>query len=113
MTISIDLAGCYFEHKDFFDAMAKAMQKDGHRVGVITGERENKRAVLEKQMGFTADFLHLWGEYETIVNGNAWKVQKMATEGVALHFDDDATELKRYTTLWVVKVMNSGQKKKF
>lgn len=113
MTISIDISGCYNEHKEFFDAMAISMQKQGHRVGIITGEREEKRAHLMSQLGFTPDFMHLWGPYETIINGYKWKVNLMHQEGVSLHFDDDATEMKKYTNLWVVKTMNSGQVKKF
>lgn len=120
MTISFDLYGCYFEHKEFFDVMAKALQATGHRVGVITGEREvdanthrKNRPHLLSQMGFTPDFMHLWGEFETITNGNVWKVKMMVQEGVAMHFDDDAAEMKKYTDLWIVKVMNSAQKGKF
>jgi hypothetical protein len=113
MTISIDIGGCYTEHKEYFDAMAISMQKAGHRIGIITGEREADRAKLMGMLGFTPDFMHLWGEFETIINGNNWKVSRLLKEGVALHFDDDATEMKKYTDLWIVKVMNSGQIAKF
>lgn len=113
MKVSIDLGGCYFEHKEYFDAMARAMQKDGHKVGIITGEREQNRNKIMSQLGFVPDFLHLWGEFETIVSGARWKVERMLSEGVALHYDDDATEMKKYTDLWVVKVMCAGQEEKF
>ena len=113
MTISIDIGGCYNEHKEYFDVMAIAMQAQGHRVGIITGEREQRRAEILANLGFKPDFMHLWGEFETIINGNNWKVARLLQEGVAVHYDDDATEMKRYTDLWIIKVMNSGDKNKF
>mgnify|MGYP000964135028 CR=1 FL=1 len=112
MIVSIDYDGCYTEHKDFFDAMAISMQKQGHQVGVITGEREHERGRLMRALGFTPDFLDLWGEFETIANGAQWKVARLYDRGVGLHFDDDARELKRYTDLWIVKVMNGKSQSK-
>lgn len=120
MTISFDLVGCYFEHKEFFDILANALQHAGHRVGIITGEREKdpytgedyKEKILP-QLGFKPDFFHVWGAIETIVNGNSWKAHKMHQEGVAVHFDDDAKEIKRYTDLWVIKTMTNADPKKF
>lgn len=123
MTISFDYQGCYLEHKEFFDAMAIAMQGAGHRVGIIAGIREkeydyqnilrdNKKEMLAA-LGFEPDFVHVWGENETIANGNLWKVSKINTEGVLVHFDDDGTELKRYTDRWILKTMNSGEQGKF
>lgn len=120
MTISLDIGGCYTEHKEFFDALALAMQAQGHRVGIITGEREkdpytkaDNREKIKQQLGFVPDFMHLWGEYETITNGALWKAERMHQEGVGLHFDDDAREIKRYTDLWVVKTLNPGEMEKF
>ena len=113
MNISIDYIGCYTEHKEFFDAFAAAMQKDGHRVGIITGERESKRGEYERNLGFKPDFMHLWANEEFIVNGSQWKVDKMNAEQVQLHFDDDATHMKLWTNLWVVKTLNPADPKKF
>lgn len=120
MTISIDLIGTYYEHKEFFDEMAHAMQKAGHRVGIITGEREkdpytgmDNRERFLRELGFKPDFFYLWGPNETIANGDLWKAQRMELEGVALHFDDDATGMKKYSDLWIVKTMNSAQRNKF
>lgn len=120
MNISIDYAGCYTEHKIFFDEFAKAMQKAGHRVGIITGERERDpfsgadlKEQMKKQLGFTPDFMHLWGAVETIANNNLWKCQKMDYEDVLVHFDDDAAEMKKYTGRWILKSLNSSQIKKF
>jgi len=120
MNISIDWNGCYPEHKEYFDAMALAMQKAGHRVGIITGEREkdpynktDKTKEILGYLGFKPDFLVLWGEYETIANGNMWKAQKLIDNQIAMHFDDDATEMKKYTDIWIVKVLNRAEKGKF
>jgi len=120
MNFSFDLYGTYFEYKEFFDVFAIAMQKMGNRVGIITGEREKdaftgedfKQKILP-QLGFVPDFFHVWGAVETIVNGNSWKAQKMFEEKIAVHFDDDAKEIKRYTDLWVMKTLNPSQKEKF
>jgi len=120
MTISFDLYGTYFEYKEFFDVMAFELQKAGHKVGIITGEREmdpytgeNFKEKILPQLGFKPDFFHVWGAVETIVNGYAWKAKKMVDEKVAMHFDDDATEIKRYTDLWVMKAFDPAQPNKF
>lgn len=113
MNISIDWGGCYLEHREFFDAMANAMQKDGHRVGILSGDRESKKNQIVGSLGFTPDFMILWGEFEYIVGGAQWKAQKMIDNHIGMHFDDDATEIKRWTPLWVMKTMNTGEQKKF
>lgn len=112
--------GCYTEHKEFFDEMAKAMQAQGHEVGIISGDREkdpytkkDKKQEITDSLGFKPDFIILWGEYESIGNGSMWKANKLIENEIGMHFDDDATELKKYTDLWIVKVLNSGQKGKF
>ena len=113
ITISLDFHGCYLEHKEFFDEMAKSMQDKDHRIGIITGERESKREFIARHTGFMHDFVHLWGEYETISNGNLWKCQQMDKEDVLVHFDDDAKEMKKYTDRWIIKVMCGGVPQKF
>jgi hypothetical protein len=113
MTVSFDYDGCYKEHKSFFDDMANAMQKAGHRVGMVTGEREAKREFLMGQLGFKPDFMRLWGDFETISSGAQWKIERLAEEEVNVHFDDDATELKRYTAGWIIKTMHSAAPNKF
>ena len=113
MKISIDWVGAYLEYKPFFDAMAVAMKKEGHQIGIITGERENRRQEIANSLGFEPDFIYLWGEFESIANGNLWKCSKLDQEDVYVHFDDDATELKKYTGRWVLKSLNSGESKKF
>ena len=122
MNISIDYDGCYTEHKDYFDLMAKAMQATGNKVGIITGVREvdningrvvNRKSEILQNLGFTPDFIHMWGETETIGNSNLWKALRMDMEEVVVHYDDDATEIKRYTDRWIIKVMNSADQDKF
>ena len=119
MNISIDYE-IYHEHKIFFDEMAISMQKTGNRVGIVAGLREkdpfngeDKRVEIDKNLGFKADFVHLWGENEAIASGNLWIAQKLDQEDIYMHFDDDATEIKRYTQRWIVKVMNSAAQAKF
>lgn len=123
ITVSLEFDGCYTEHKLFFDAMAKGLQAQGHRIGIITGRRikeydytnkltENDK-VIKEFLGFEPDFMYLWGENETIGNGALWRCQKMDQENVLIHFSPDGTDLKKYTDRWVVKTMDSGQQKKF
>lgn len=119
MTISFDFDS-YLQHKVYFDEMAMGMKNRGHRVGIITGVREKDpftnedlKAKLITQLGFNADFIRMWGQNESIANGNAWKVARMVDEDVLVHYDDDATEIKKYTDRWIIKVMLNGQEKKF
>ena len=123
MNISLEFDGCYTEHKIFFDEMAKTMQKAGNKVGIITGRRvkeydytnnfvDNDK-VIREYLGFKPDFMHLWGENETIANGALWICRKLDQEDVLMHFSPNGTELKRYTGRWIVKTMDSGQQKKF
>lgn len=116
----MDWIGAYLEHKPFFDEMAKAMQKAGHRVGIITGEREfdpyngaDKKPQILQSLGFVPDFLKLWGQNETIGNGGLWKAQKMDEEDVYVHFDDDAKDIKYFTSRWVMKTMYNADQSKF
>lgn len=120
MKISIDWVGSYLEHKIFFDELARAMQAAGHKVGIVTGEREidpftgaDKRKQILESLNFTPDFMYLWGANESIANGNLWKCQKLDQEDILIHFDDDAAEMKRYTGRWIIKTLNSSEIKKF
>lgn len=113
MKISFDWIGTYLEHKDYFDAMATALQLQGHEVGIITGERENRRVEISNSLGFVPNFIKLWGENETIANGNLWKSITLKEMEINVHYDDDATELKKYTDGWIIKTLNSNERKKF
>lgn len=113
MKISIDFEGTYNRYKEFFDAMANAMQKEGHKVGIIAGMRESRKDFILGQLGFKPDFIYLWGEFETIVNADGWKADKMKEEGVAVHFDVDARNMKLFTDLWVFKSYDPAQPRKF
>lgn len=113
MKISIDFEGTYTEHRAFFNEFAKAMQNEGHKIGIITGERDKKKEAIKEELGFEPDFMYLWGETETIANANLWKAQKMDMEDVYLHFDDDASEIKKYTGRWTVKTLNSSEPSKY
>lgn len=111
--ISFDYEGCYLEHKEFFDELAKAMQSRGHEVGFITGIREAEIPAMSERVGFTPNFTRVWGDYESIGNANAWKAENIHKLGVWVHFDDDATEIKKYTDRWILKTMNNAQMEKF
>lgn len=113
MRISIDWGGCYLEHKIFFDEMAKSMKASGHEVGIVSGERQAREQEIRNSLGFEPDFMALWGDYETIANGYLWKCQKLDVLDVVTHFDDDATEMKRYTDRWIIKTLNSAERVKF
>lgn len=113
MNVSIDWGGCYLEHKLYFDFMALALQGAGHNVGILTNERINREPEIRKSLGFKPDFMYLWGEFETIGNGAVWKAQQIIDHDIAMHHDDEASDIKKWTTRWIMKTMNSSQPDKF
>lgn len=113
MIISFDWVGTYLEHKEYFDQMAKALQKAGHKVYILTGEREARKPEILKSLGFTPDMMILWGDYESIANSNRWKVEKMIDHDILVHYDDEASGIKQWTNRWVIKVMNSDKRDSF
>lgn len=113
MTIAFDWIGAYLEHKVVFDEMAKSMQLAGHKVGIITGEREKRKPQIMETLGFPPDFMCLWTDEEFIVNGNHWKAVKLDENNVDLYFDDDANSVKKFTSRWVVKTLNNADIRKF
>lgn len=113
MKVSIDWDGCYLQHKPFFDEMARSMIAAGNEVGILTGERDHKRQQILQSLGFVPSFIYMWGNEETITNGYQWKAEMMAVHDIAVHFDDDAVNLKMWTPRWVMKVMNNADINKF
>lgn len=113
MKISFDWGGCYLEHRQYFDEVAKGLQRMGHKVGILTGERDSKAGEIRGSLGFFPDFMILWPEFQTIANGAKWKADRMVEHEIMVHHDDDATDIKKWTELWVIKVMNSAQVNKF
>jgi hypothetical protein len=103
----------YVRYPEFYNELAHSMQARGNRVGVISGNRETERGKIERALGFKPNFMHLWGEFETISNGSKWKIEKMIQEEVLVHFDEEATELKKFTNLWVFKSYNPDAPKGF
>jgi hypothetical protein len=119
MNISINF-NIYHEHQIFFDELAKLFQKAGNKVGIIADLRTkdpyngtDNVARINRELDFKPDFICLWGEFETIVNGSLWKAQHMDEQDVLLHFDDSAREMKKYTSRWIVKVLNSAKPEDF
>lgn len=112
MTISFTFQ-TYDRYKEFYDVFATSMQQQGHKVGIISGNREQERVKIERRLQFKPDFMHLWGEFETISNGSKWKIEKMEQEGVLVHFDEEATELKKFTDRWIFKSFNPDNWKVF
>lgn len=122
MTISFDWDS-YKNYKLFIDSIADSLQESGHRIGVIASLREKEfnnqnqlvdnRELILRELPFQPDFIHLWGETETIANANLWKAQKLDQEDVYFHFDPDATELKKYTDRWIFKTLSSTNPNKF
>lgn len=121
MTISFDW-NSYLNYRPFFDEILVRAKKDGHRVGVIASLREkefvgsrivNRREEIEKEVPIQLDFIHLWGETETISNASLWKCQKLDEEDCYFHFDPDATELKKYTDRWIFKTLDPTRLKLF
>lgn len=119
LSISIDYESSYHAHKIFFDALAHGLQATGHRVGVITGIREkdvytgeDMRAKILSELGFKPDFVHMWGQTETIGHGGLWKARKMDAEDTIVHFDANAISIKRFTPRNVIKIVTNDELKK-
>ena len=122
MKISFDW-NSYQNYKLFFDELLPILQDKGHKVGVIASLREkeynssnvlvNNRELILRELPFEPDFIHLWGETETIGNAFLWKAQKLDEEDVYFHFDPDATELKKFTERWIFKSLDSTNLNKF
>ena len=120
MNISLEFLGCYHAHKEFFDAMAEGLQKQGHRVGIISPLREkdpytgeDTRARVMRELGFKPDFVHLWGYNESISNGDQWTCQRMEDENIYIHFGPNGSTLKRWTTRACMKTMDNAAINKF
>lgn len=120
MNFSFSYKGCYLEYKPFFDVFVPAMQSAGHRVGIITGEREKDvysgediKSKILNDLPFTPDFVHMWAQTESIANADLWIAQKMDLEDSYVHFDENAANIKRYTDRWVFKSLNSANPNKF
>ena len=92
MKISIDYDGTMWSHMAFFRELMKAMQLQGHQVGVLTGHNEECREAdiaLMVDRGFPRpDF---WfgrtAEYQPM-NGSIFKSAVIEREGIDIHFDD-------------------------
>ena len=90
MKISIDMDGTLWQHQDFFRAFMKAMQKDGHQVGILTSHShkiESGDRRLMQGRGFTEPdfFLNRKDDSE---HGAPFKIRTIKEQGIDYHFDD-------------------------
>ena len=92
MKISIDFDGTCWSRMAFFRELMKSFQAAGHKVGMLTGHRQeekDKDIALMVSRGFpvpsfyfgrTPDYMHL--------NGAHYKSMIIKRESIDLHFDD-------------------------
>lgn len=92
MKISFDLDGTAYDHLEFFRELCVAMQSTGHKVGVLTGhkqeseehDRDKLRSLgfpeIDFYFGRTPDYMHL--------NGAHYKTMIIKREGISVHFED-------------------------
>lgn len=106
MKISFDYQS-YHQYPDFFDALYNA----NFDLGLIEGTRKSKFDM--SLIKFEPSFVHLWTDDEFIINASSWKCEKLDLEDVYLHFDVDASELKKFTQRRIVKTLNPADWRKF
>lgn len=92
MIISIDLDGTAWRHREFFGAFARAMKKDGHKVGILTSHEDTiagaDMALFKARFGIEADFWIGRKVNEGFENHKDWKVLKLKEFNIDYHFDD-------------------------
>jgi hypothetical protein len=99
MRISIDLDGCLWHHQTFFRSFIKAMQVDGHQVGILTSHKIMHKpadlALLEKR-NFPAPDFYIGRPMESGGADYAVLKSRAIMDGdIQLHFDDgDAAKLR-------------------
>jgi hypothetical protein len=94
--VSFDLDGTAWKHQAIFIALAKALQRDGHEVGVLTAHSEGLRAAdlrLWAARGFPApDFFYNADDMlKAGVGSLGLRHQKISFAemvGITCHFDD-------------------------
>ena len=94
MKISIDLDGTAWRHQRFFAALARALQADGHEVGVFTAHGDNLREAdlrLWRARGFPEpDFFynHADAGERNGIPIRDWKLAFIHRAGIDCHIDD-------------------------
>lgn len=91
MKISIDLDGTLYFKPEFFHMFISAMQRNGHRVVILTGHSADSethdREKLAK-MGIFPDFYHGRTIEYMPFNGAKFKCDTIRKYGIDIHFDD-------------------------
>jgi len=92
MKVSIDFDGTLWSHMNFFREFMKAMQAQGHQVGMLTGHKQESEehdiAKMEEYnfprpdffFGRTPEYMHL--------NGAHYKSDMIVKHNIDIHFDD-------------------------
>lgn len=115
MKISIDLDQTLWQHQAFFRAFIRAMQRDGHQVGILTSHKfihePADRALMEKR-GFPEPDFYI-GRRDTGGDYAAQKATAIVNHGIDIHFDDGTAEQVRLAlgprAYSVVSVMPRGE----
>lgn len=98
MKISIDLDQTLWHHQAFFRAFMRAMQRDGHQVGILTSHKfiheAADRALMEKRGFPNPDFYigrrDIGGDYAK------QKAVAIVNHGIDIHFDDGMANQVRH-----------------
>ena len=116
MKISLDLDGTLWHHQAFFRSFMRAMQEQGHKVGILTSHkvihRDADLALLEKR-GFPEPDFYIGRPLDGGVDYMALKSVAIQNHGIDIHFEDgDADKLRKVMgreAYKVVSVMPRGR----
>ena len=106
MKISFDLDGTFYAAPAVFAALGIALQKDGHRVGILTGhgfrsEVSDRAKLLE--FGFSPNFYYGRNDGEVSLDVLQWKASKLEAQLIDVHVDDDADGIGKFTSRFMLK----------
>jgi hypothetical protein len=96
MKISIDLDGTLWHRQAFFRLFMRAMQKDGHQVGILTSHKvihEHADRALMRERGFPAPDFYIGRPLDWRGDLACFKAGAILGNNISLHFDDDTVSL--------------------
>ena len=106
MKISFDLDGTFYAAPVVFAALGIALQKDGHRVGILTGHGFRSEASDRAKLlvfGFSPNFYYGRNDGEVSEDVMQWKASKLEGESIDVHVDDDADGIGKFTSRFMLK----------
>ncbi len=90
MKFAIDLDGTAWKYRTLFAVLIRALQRDGHQVGILTAhspelEREDRRLLAARGFSVPDFFIN---RQEPVETGRPWKERMVREHGIDCLFDD-------------------------